>query len=41
VEWVRKSENQKDIAYGEKDAAPKRKLGEEQIKGDCRTKELR
>jgi hypothetical protein len=29
MEWVRKSENQKDIAHGKKDAAPKRKLGEE------------
>ena len=29
MEWVRKSENQEDIAHGEKDATPKGKLWEE------------
>lgn len=29
MEWVCKCENQKNIACGEKDAAPKRELGEE------------
>jgi hypothetical protein len=28
MEWVCKSENQEDIACGEKDAAPKRELRE-------------
>jgi hypothetical protein len=29
MEWARKGKNQEDIARGEKDTAPNRKLGEE------------